>query len=84
MTPDTDAPADGDKPATQREGEVLVEASQLQPGVHVRLPVGWMSHPFMRNSFVISSEDEVRQIASLKLPQMFCDLSRCTSPPLAR
>lgn len=84
MSSDTDAPADGDKPATQREGEVVVEASQLQPGVHVRLPVGWMSHPFMRNSFVISSDDEVRQITSLKLPQMFCDLSRCTSPPLAR
>ena len=73
-----------DNPSAPLEGEILVEAAQLRPGVHVRLPVGWMEHPFMFNSFVITDMAQVRQIAALQLPQMFCDLRRCTAPPLRK
>ena len=66
----------------QRRGEVVVSAVQLRPGVHVRLPVPWMEHQFMFNSFVIADEDQVRQIAALNLPQIFCDLASCKVPPL--
>jgi HD-GYP domain-containing protein (c-di-GMP phosphodiesterase class II) len=82
MAPESGSTPDSDKPGEQREGEVVIEAAQLQPGVHVRLPLGWMDHPFILNSFVIADADQVRQIAALKLPTMFCDLSRCTSVPL--
>ena len=50
----------------QRRGEIVVEAVQLRPGVHVRLPVSWMEHQFMFNSFVIADEDQARQIADRK------------------
>jgi len=66
----------------QRHGEIIVEAAQLRPGVHVRLPVSWMEHQFLFNSFVIADEEQARQIAALQLPQIFCDLASCRVPPL--
>lgn len=69
-------------PAAPQAGEVAIDASQLRPGVHVRLPVGWVDHPFMFNSFVITDEKQVRQIAALRLPKLFCDPARCEAEPL--
>jgi HD-GYP domain-containing protein (c-di-GMP phosphodiesterase class II) len=63
--------------------EIEIAASQLRPGVHVRLPMSWVDHPFMFNSFVISDEAQVRQIAALNLPRLYCDPERCQVPPLA-
>ncbi len=82
MPTDKSTAADDDHPGDAREGEVPVDAVQLRPGVHVRLPVGWLDHPFLKNSFVISDPAQVQQIAALKLPRIYCDLSRCTSAPL--
>ena len=70
--------------AQQREGEVAIDASQLQPGMHVRLPVNWMDHPFIRSSFVISDASQVQKIAALNLPQLFSDPRRGTAAPLPR
>ncbi len=72
-------PIDPDQP---KSGEICVEASQLRPGVHVRLPVQWMDHQFLFNSFVIANDDQVRQIAAMRLPRIFCDPARCKAPPL--
>lgn len=63
-------------------GEVTLAAAQLRPGVHVRLPLGWLDHPFVFNSFVIESESQVREILALQLPEVFCDVARCKVPPL--
>lgn len=70
--------------ATPRRGETEIEACQLQPGVHVRIPLGWMEHPFLLNSFVIADEEQVRQIAALKLPKLYSDPMRGTRPARAR
>jgi len=67
-----------------REGEIPVEASQLRPGVHVRLPIPWMDHHFMFNSFVIENEEQARQIAAMQLPKLYCDVTRCKIPPLPK
>lgn len=67
---------------SQKNGEIPIDASQLRPGVHVRLPVSWVQNPFMLSSFVIADEEQVRTIAGLKLPQLFCDPTRCKVPPL--
>ena len=74
-------------PATKEQnvpqgGEIRIKASQLRPGVHVRLPIPWMEHHFMLSSFVIANEDQARQIAAMNLPDLFCDLTRCKIPPL--
>lgn len=65
-------------------GEICVDVTQLRPGVHVRLPVPWMQHHFLFSSFVISDEDQVRQIAALDLPRIYCDITRCKVPPLPK
>ena len=63
-------------------GEVRILASQLRPGVHVRLPGSWLDHQFMLSSFVIANEDQARQIAALNLPDLFCNTALCKVPPL--
>jgi hypothetical protein len=67
---------------TPNAGEISIDASQLRPGVHVRLPVPWMEHEFMFSSFVIADEEQARLIAAMHLPQLFCDPTRCKVPPL--
>ena len=63
-------------------GELRILASQLRPGVHVRLPGSWLDHQFMLSSFVIANEDQARQIAALNLPDLFCNTALCKVPPL--
>lgn len=63
-------------------GEIIVTAAQLRKGVHVRLPVKWSEHQFLFNSFVIETDEQVREIASMQLPQLFCEVARCKVPPL--
>jgi len=65
-----------------QEGEIRIKASQLRPGVHVRLPIPWMDHHFMLSSFVIANEEQARQIAAMNLPDLFCVVTRCKVPPL--
>ena len=67
-----------------KPGEICIDASQLRPGVHVRLPGKWLDHQFMFSSFVIEDENQARQIAALNLPQLFCDVTRCKLPPLPK
>jgi HD-GYP domain-containing protein (c-di-GMP phosphodiesterase class II) len=67
-----------------KEGEIPIEVSQLRPGVHIRLPASWSDHSFLFNSFVISSAAQVKEIAALNLPQLFCDITKCKVPPLPR
>ncbi|MBP9805113.1 MAG: DUF3391 domain-containing protein [Candidatus Accumulibacter sp.] len=66
---------------SQQTGEICIAAWQLRPGVHVRLPVPWTEHPFLFNSFVIEDAEQARLIAALQLPQLFCDPTRCKTPP---
>ena len=70
--------------ARPREGEIRIDASQLRPGVHVRLTVPWTDHPFMFNSFVIASEEQAQLIAAMNLPELFCDITRCKVPLLPK
>lgn len=68
----------------RQAGEICIDASQLRPGVHVRLPLPWIEHQFMFNSFVIADEEQARLIAAMRLPQLYCDPTRCRVPPLPR
>lgn len=75
-------PARGDSHI--QEGEIAIVAAQLRPGVHVRLPIPWMEHQFLFSSFVIADEEQVRLIAAMRLPELFCDPRRCRVAPLPR
>lgn len=67
-----------------KEGEISIDVSQLRPGVHIRLPNSWSDHSFLFNSFVIASVAQIKEIAALNLPQLFCDITKCKIPPLPK
>lgn len=71
------APAAGER----KPGELAIEASQVQVGVYVRIPLSWMDHPFMSASFLVTSEEQVREIAALGVG-VFCNPSRSKAKPL--
>ena len=71
-----------DNPNTKRVNEIRVEASQLRPGMHVRLPLPWLEHEFMFNSFIIADEEQAKRIAAMNLPHLYCDVKRSKVQPL--
>lgn len=73
-----------DQTQKPRESEICIDASQLRPGVHVRLPMSWLEHEFVFNSFVITDEEQARRIAAMNLPHLFCDVNRSKVPPLPK
>ncbi|MBI5258172.1 MAG: DUF3391 domain-containing protein [Burkholderiales bacterium] len=64
-----------------KPGELPIQAAQVRVGVHVRLPLSWMDHSFLSNSFLVSSEEQVREIQALGV-EVFCDPKRSKVPPL--
>ncbi|MBP6225263.1 MAG: DUF3391 domain-containing protein, partial [Rhizobacter sp.] len=44
-----------------------IEVAALKIGMHIHLDGGWMSHPFPRSSFKISSLDQIATLRSLGL-----------------
>jgi hypothetical protein len=42
-----------------------VDSSQLKVGMYIHdLSCDWMTHPFVRNRFLIGSEDEIRKTST--------------------
>lgn len=54
-----------------------VDASQLKVGMFIHdLDCGWMDHPFMRNRFVLSTEEEIYKIRNAKIRGVVIDCSK--------
>jgi HD-GYP domain-containing protein (c-di-GMP phosphodiesterase class II) len=54
-----------------------VGSSQLRVGMFIHdLDCGWMEHPFLRNRFVIASEDEIRKILASGIRSVTIDCTR--------
>lgn len=60
--------------------KVKIHPDMLQQGMYVKLPSGWLKHPFLRNSFKISSAEQLRIIRGLKLPFVIIDSSKSDVP----
>ena len=63
-----------------KPGEQLIEPGQVRVGVHVRIPLGWMDHPFLTNNFLVTTEDQVREILALGVP-VLCDPKKSKVAP---
>ena len=51
-----------------------VDASQLKVGMYIHdLSCDWMTHPFIRNRFLLSSEDEIRKILNAGIHDVVID-----------
>ena len=54
-----------------------VASSQLRVGMYIHdLDCGWMEHPFLRNRFAITSEDEIRKILASGIRSVTIDCTR--------
>ena len=51
-----------------------VDSSQLKVGMYIHdLSCDWMTHPFVRNRFLLSSEDEIRKILNAGIHDVVID-----------
>ncbi|WP_024304580.1 HD-GYP domain-containing protein [Pseudogulbenkiania sp. MAI-1] len=54
-----------------------IDISDLKPGMYIHdLNCDWMSHPFLRNRFVITSEDEIDKIRDAGIHQLYIDTDK--------
>jgi HD-GYP domain-containing protein (c-di-GMP phosphodiesterase class II) len=54
-----------------------IDASQLRIGMFIHdLDCGWLDHPFLRNRFLLSTEDEIRKIRSAQIRGLVIDCSK--------
>jgi HD-GYP domain-containing protein (c-di-GMP phosphodiesterase class II) len=54
-----------------------IDSSQLKTGMFIHdLDCGWMEHPFVRNRFVLSAEEEIRKILDAGIRGVMIDCSR--------
>lgn len=67
---------------SSQETEVEIDPRQLCEGLFVRLPHGWMNHPFLFNQFRISSAEQIATLRDLGLPKLLIVPERSTAKPL--
>src|SRR5471032_1310746 len=54
-----------------------VDSSQLTVGMYIQdLSCDWMTHPFVRNRFLISRDDEIRKIINAGIHDVVIDSSK--------
>ena len=54
-----------------------IDASHLKPGMYIHdLSCDWMTHPFVRNRFMLSNDDEIRKIRAAGIHDVVIDSSR--------
>jgi len=54
-----------------------VDASQLKVGMFIHdLDCGWMEHPFVRNRFLLTTEEEIHKIRAARIRGVVIDCSR--------
>ena len=64
---------------TEQSSDMLkkVDASQLKVGMFIHdLDCGWMDHPFVRNRFVLTTEDEILKIRNARIRGVVIDCSK--------
>ncbi|XAW89299.1 HD-GYP domain-containing protein [Vibrio sp. CDRSL-10 TSBA] len=61
---------------------IKITVDRLQPGLHIRLPVKWNEHPFLFNSFKISTQEQIRLIRHLGIQHVFLNPAQSDTSPL--
>lgn len=60
-----------------------LHVDQLQPGIFVALELGWLEHPFLVNSFLITDEKQLVAVRELGLRMVAYDPQRSHAKPLS-
>lgn len=51
-----------------------IPISDLKPGMYVNLPSAWYAHPFLRNSFTITSEKQIQKLIDHGIEYVIIDI----------
>jgi HD-GYP domain-containing protein (c-di-GMP phosphodiesterase class II) len=57
-----------------------IQKRELKIGMYVILPGSWLSHSFLKNEFLITSEDQIKKLIDSKLTCVKVDFSRSNLP----
>jgi HD-GYP domain-containing protein (c-di-GMP phosphodiesterase class II) len=60
-----------------------LDTDKLEIGMYVELPESWFAHDFLKNSFIISSPEQLKQLQNMKLRQVTVDFARSKVKPKA-
>lgn len=58
-----------------------IKSSELEVGMYVTLPLSWVSHSFLKNNFLIKSQDEIKRIMAGGIDEVSIDTARGLSFP---
>lgn len=61
--------------------KVKIHPDNLRIGMYVKLPSGWMKHPFLFSSFKLTNQEQVRVIRALKFPYVLIDTGKSDAQP---
>jgi len=56
-----------------------IRVSELKMGMRIILPSSWVDHPFLKSTFVISSQDQIQKLVEHGFEKVIIDAS--TAPP---
>ncbi len=56
-----------------RDMSKTIKISELQIGMFIHLPSAWRAHPFLRNSFTITSEKQIRKLIDYGITDVVID-----------
>lgn len=65
-----------------QEESFAIDVNQLRVGLYISLDLGWMDHPFLSNSFKLSSNDQIKTIKRLGLKQVRYHPAKSSNQPL--
>ena len=57
-----------------------IKITDLKPGMYVNLPSAWRAHPFLRNSFMITSQKQIQKLVDHGIHTVTIDESKGVSP----
>jgi len=50
-----------------------IKINDLKPGMYVMLPRAWKEHPFLRNSFTITSDKQIQKLKDFRIQDIYID-----------
>ena len=57
-----------------------IKITELKPGMFINLPTAWHAHPFLRNSFIITSKKQIHELIDYGITEVIVDEKKSILP----
>lgn len=58
--------------------QILIKTIELRVGMYVLMPSSWLSHPFIKNEILISSDEQIKKILESGFTEVIVDKQKST------